>query len=520
MIDSKKQEIYDSNWKTADALRGSVDGWDFKAYVFGAIFYRFLSESLTEYINGQEREAGDSTFDYAKLDDLQAEGARDDLVREKGYFIKPSELFENVRQRAKNDADFNITVANILKNIENSALGTESEDDFKGLFSDFDVNSPKLGATLDKKKEKLREVFNGVAAMKFRSEGGSLDEYGDAFEDLMARYAANAGKSGGEFFTPECVSVLLAKIVTRGKKKLNKVYDPACGSGSLALKVGREIGCGAVVNGFFGQEINLTTHNLCRMNMALHNVPYNKSDICHGDTLEEPSEYHAREEPFEAIVSNPPYSISWKGDSDGLLINDPRFSPAGVLAPNSKADLAFVMHALSWLAANGTAALVCFPGVMYRSGKEQKIRSYLVVNNFVDAVIQLPGNLFFGTSIATCVLVLKRGKSDNNVLFVDASREFLKVTNNNVLESEHIDKIVQALEKRESVDYFAKLVSYEQVKEQDFNLSVSTYVEQKDEREVVDIDKLNAEIEEIVARENELRAAIKEIIAEIKGEQA
>ena len=514
-MNDDKQNIYESNWKTADALRGSVDGWDFKAYVFGAVFYRFLSESMTEYLNTQERKAGNAAFDYAALDDATAEEVRDDLIEEKGYFIAPSELFANVVARAPNDENLNITLSNIFKHIEDSALGTASEANFSGLFGDFDVNSAKLGATLKKKVEKLAELLISVDGMTFRAEDESLNAFGDAFEDLMARYAAGAGKSGGEFATPAEVSVLLAKIVTQGKTRLNKVYDPACGSGSLALKVGKAIGYGNVAQGFFGQEINLTTYNLCRMNMILHNIPYNKCDVFNDDTLVSPSPNHWNEEPFEAIVSNPPYSVKWKGDDDPLLINDPRYAPAAVLAPKSKADLAFVMHSLAWLAPSGTAALVCFPGVMYRGGAEQKIRKYLIVENTVDAVIQLPGNLFFGTSIATCVMVLKRGKRDNSVLFVDASKEFIKVTNNNKLTTENIEKIAGAVAERKNVEFFSRLAPYEEIVEQDFNLSVSTYVEQRDEREIVDIDKLNAEIDAIVEREDKLRAEIKKIIAEI-----
>ena len=331
----------------------------------------------------------------------------------------------------------------------------------------------------------------------------------------MTMYASNAGKSGGEFFTPADVSELLTRLGTVGKKEINKVYDPACGSGSLLLKAEKVLGRDAVRNGFFGQEINITTYNLCRINMFLHDIEFDKFDIACEDTLTNPQ--HWDDEPFELIVSNPPYSIKWAGDENPLLINDPRFAPAGVLAPKSKADLAFIMHSLAWLASNGTAAIVCFPGIMYRGGAEQKIRKYLVDNNFIDCIIQLPSNLFFGTSIATCIMVLKKGKTDNKVLFIDASSECVKVTNNNKLTPENINKIVDIFAQRVEEAHFSHLAEYSEVQENDYNLSVSTYVEAKDTREKIDIVKLNAEIAQIVARENELRAAIDQIVAEIEG---
>lgn len=523
MVDNKKEQergdLHASIWKIADDLRGSVDGWDFKAYVIGAMFYRFLSENLTEYLNGQEHAAGNGLFDYAEMNDEVAASERESLIEEKGFYIPPSELFENVVKRAEKDEELNVTLDNVFRHIENSSLGSASESNFQGLFSDFDVNSPKLGSSLKRRVETLRKILFGVAGMNLRASHNTIDAFGDAYEYLMQMYASNAGKSGGEFFTPQEVSELLAKIVTSGKKKIKSVYDPACGSGSLLLKVAQEVKDDGSLK-YYGQEINLTTYNLCRINMILHDVSYARFDICNDDTLLAPSEVCAAEGPFQAIVSNPPYSIKWKGDADPLLINDPRFSPAGVLAPNSKADLAFVMHSLSLLSADGTAAIVCFPGVMYRASKEQKIRKYLVDNNFVDCVIQLPGNLFFGTSIATCILVLKRGKRDNGVLFIDASKEFVKVTNNNKLTPENIARIAKKAADRTDEEYFARLVPYEDVRATEYNLSVSTYVEQKDEREKVDIAALNREIRAIVARENELRDAIEQIVAEIETPEA
>jgi type I restriction enzyme M protein len=486
MIDIKKEqerdELHRAIWAIADELRGAVDGWDFKNYVLGTMLYRYISENLCSYINSGEHAAGNTDFDYAKLSDKEAEEAREGLVEEKGFFILPSELFCNVRERAANDENLNETLERIFHNIEESAKGSEAENDFAGLFDDFDVNSNKLGSTVAKRNEKLVKLLNGVAEMNLGDvKDHSIDAFGDAYEYLMTMYASNAGKSGGEFFTPADVSELLTRLGTVGKTEINKVYDPACGSGSLLLKAEKILGKDAIRNGFYGQEINITTYNLCRINMFLHDIGFDKFSIACEDTLTAPQ--HWDDEPFELIVSNPPYSIKWAGDDNPLLINDPRFAPAGVLAPKSKADLAFILHSLSWLAPNGTAAIVCFPGVMYRGGAEQKIRKYLVDNNYVDCIIQLPSNLFFGTSIATCIMVMKKNKNDNKTLFIDASNECIKVTNNNKLTPENIERIVNIFAKREEVQHFSHLASYEEIKENDYNLSVSTYVEAEDTRE-------------------------------------
>ena len=514
--EQEREELHKAIWGIADDLRGSVDGWDFKQYVLGMMFYRYISENLTNYINAGEHEAGEKEFDYAQLPDEEAEGAREGLVQEKGFFILPSELFVNVRARAKDDENLNETLERVFNNIENSAKGSESEDDFSGLFDDLDVNSNKLGATVAKRNDKLVKLMNGVGDMKLGNyQDNTIDAFGDAYEFLMSMYASNAGKSGGEFFTPQEVSELLTRLAVVGKTEVNKVYDPACGSGSLLLKAAKVLGKDNIRQGFYGQEINLTTYNLCRINMFLHDISFDKFDIANEDTLISPQ--HWDDEPFEVIVSNPPYSLKWIGDNDPILINDPRFSPAGVLAPKRYSDMAFIMHALSWLATNGTAAIVCFPGIMYRGGAEKKIRKYLVENNFIDCIIQLPSNLFFGTSIATCIMVLKKSKTDNAVLFIDATKECVKVTNNNKLTEDNIAAIVDAFSSREEKEHFAHLAPFDEVKENDFNLSVSTYVEQEDTREVIDIKKLNAEIKEIVAREEVLRAEIDKIIAEIEG---
>ena len=514
--DQERDELHRAIWAIADGLRGSVDGWDFKSYVLGMMFYRYISENLTNYINEGEIEAGNEGFDYALLSDEDAEQAREDMVKTKGFFILPSELFCNLRKKAAGDENLNMTLETIFKNIENSAKGSESEDDFTGLFDDIDVNSNKLGATVTKRNTNLVKLIEGVADMKLGNyKENSIDAFGDAYEYLMGMYASNAGKSGGEFFTPQEVSELLTRIAVVGKTEVNKVYDPACGSGSLLLKAAKILGKENVRQGFYGQEINLTTYNLCRINMFLHDIDYDKFDIAHEDTLLNPQ--HWDDEPFEVIVSNPPYSIKWEGDNNPVLINDPRFSPAGVLAPKSKADLAFIMHSLAWLATGGTAAIVCFPGIMYRGGAEKKIRQYLIDNNFIDCIIQLPSNLFFGTSIATCIMVLKRSKADNSTLFIDASNECVKVTNNNKLTEDNISHIVDEFISRDDAKYFARCVPYDEIKGNDYNLSVSSYVEQEDTREVIDIVKLNAEIEEIVAREQVLRDEIAKIIAEIEA---
>ncbi|MGL4484767.1 MAG: type I restriction-modification system subunit M [Anaerovoracaceae bacterium] len=517
--EQERTELHRTIWGIANDLRGSVDGWDFKQYILGMLFYRYISENLTRYVNDTEKDAGNSDFDFAKILDTDAIQAKADLVETKGFFIMPSELFENTLKKAPYDENLNETLEQAFKNIEASAQGTDSEDDFKGLFADLDVNSNKLGGTVAKRNERLVKLMNGIAEMKLGDyQDNTIDAFGDAYEYLMGMYASNAGKSGGEYFTPQEVSELLTRITIVGKNEVNKVYDPAVGSGSLLLKFAKILGKENVRQGFFGQEINITTYNLCRINMFLHDIDYDKFDIAHEDTLTHPQ--HDDIEPFEAIVSNPPYSINWEGDSNPLLINDPRFAPAGVLAPKSKADLAFIMHSLSWLATSGTAAIVCFPGVMYRSGAEKKIRKYLIDNNFIDCIIQLPDNLFYGTSIATCIMVLKKSKSENNTLFIDASKECVKITNNNKLTEENIQTILKAFSDKEDKEYFCRLVPNSEIAEEDYNLSVSSYVEQKDTREIIDIKVLNKEIEQIVAKEEVLRKEIDKIIASLSVDTA
>ena len=417
--DQERDELFRRIYKIATDLvhAGHVAEWDFKSYVLGTMFYRYISENFTAYINEGEHAAGNKDFDYAKMSDAGAEPAREGLVQEKGFFILPSELFCNVLARADKDDNLNETLERVFNHIESSAASGDAENDFAGLFDDFDVNSKAIGETVAKRNKVLVELLNGVAQMPlFSTDGINPDLFGDAYEYLMGMYAANAGKKGGQYFTPADVSELLARLGTIGKTKINKVYDPACGSGSLLLKVEKVLGKDNIERGFYGQEIDLTTYNLCRINMFLHNIEFDKFSIVREDTLLSPQ--HWDDQPFELIVSNPPFSVPWEGDKNPLLINDPRFSPAGVLAPASKGDMAFIMHSLSWLASNGAAAIVCFPGIMYRGGAEQKIRKYLVDNNFVDAIIQLPSNLFF----ITISNITEQNKINfSNTMFVPSS---------------------------------------------------------------------------------------------------
>ncbi|WP_061260414.1 type I restriction-modification system subunit M [Leptospira interrogans] len=499
-------------WQIANDVRGAVDGWDFKQYVLGTLFYRFISENFTNYMEG-----GDSSIQYSKLNDKKiTKEIKDDAIKTRGYFIYPSQLFANIVTKADKNERLNTDLAGIFKDIESSANGFPSEHDIKGLFADFDTTSNRLGNTVKDKNSRLTAVLKRVAELDFGDfDSSHIDLFGDAYEFLISNYAANAGKSGGEFFTPQHVSKLIARLAIHKQTRINKIYDPACGSGSLLLQAKKQFDDHIIEEGFFGQEINHTTYNLARMNMFLHNINYDKFDIELGNTLIDPQ--HNHEKPFDAIVSNPPYSINWKGSDDPTLINDERFAPAGVLAPKSKADFAFVLHTLSYLSSKGRAAIVCFPGIFYRSGAEQKIRQYLVGNNFVETVISLAPNLFFGTTIAVNILVLSKHKTDTNTQFIDASGLFKKETNNNILTEDHIERIMQTFDSKVDTEHFAKSVSVETIANNDYNLSVSSYVEAKDNREVIDIQKLNAELKTTVAKIDQLRADIDAIVAEIEA---
>jgi type I restriction enzyme M protein len=502
-------------WQIANDVRGAVDGWDFKQYVLGTLFYRFISENFANYI-----EADDDSVNYANLpDSVITSGIKDDAIKTKGYFIYPSQLFATVAASANTNESLNTALAAIFAAIESSANGYPSERDIKGLFADFDTTSNRLGNTVTDKNTRLAAVLKGVAGLDFGDfDGSHIDLFGDAYEFLISNYAANAGKSGGEFFTPQHVSKLIAQLAMHKQTSVNKIYDPACGSGSLLLQAKKHFDAHIIEDGFWGQEINHTTYNLARMNMFLHNINYDKFDIQLGDTLRNP--HFIDDKPFDAIVSNPPYSVKWIGADDPALINDERFAPAGVLAPKSKADFAFVLHALSYLSSKGRAAIVCFPGIFYRSGAEARIRQYLVDNNYVETVISLAPNLFFGTTIAVNILVLSKHKTDTHTQFIDASGLFKKETNNNVLLDAHIERIMQVFDSKADVEHFAKSVSFDAVAANDYNLSVSSYIEAKDNREVVDIRKLNAELKITVAKIDQLRKDIDAIVAEIEGSQA
>ena len=511
---TQREELQAAIWKIANEVRGAVDGWDFKQFVLGTLFYRFISENFVLFM-----ENGDESIDYTNWPDEQLSQENiNNVITEKGYFIYPSQLFSNIAKNANTNPNLNTDLAAIFTAIEGSANGYDSEHDIKGLFADFDITSNRLGNTVEEKNRRLAAVIKGVESLDFGNfEDNEIDLFGDAYEFLISNYAANAGKSGGEFFTPQNVSNLIARLATYGKTEVNKIYDPACGSGSLLLQAKKLFGEYFSEEGFFGQEINHTTYNLARMNMFLHNINYDKFDIALGDTLLHPQ--YGEQKPFDAIVSNPPYSVNWVGSDDPTLINDDRFAPAGVLAPKSKADFAFVLHSLNYLSARGRAAIICFPGIFYRGGAEQKIRKYLVDNNFVESVISLPPNLFYGTNIAVNILVLSKHKTEPKTQFIDASGEdfFKKETNNNVLLPEHTDRILDIFGNKEEVQYVATSVDNAQIAENDYNLSVSSYVEAEDKREIIDINKLNTEVTETVKRIDTLRADIDEIIKELEG---
>ncbi len=510
----EREELHKTIWKIANELRGSVDGWDFKQYVLGLLFYRFISENIESYVNDNQRKAGIVDFQYRNISDEEALLGKSQILEEKGFFILPSELFCNIKKGADKNENLNVVISNVFNNIEASARGTASENDVKGLFDDFTIDN-KLGNTVDERNEKLVKLLNAIGDLNFGDyKDNNIDLFGDAYEFLMTMYASSAGKSGGEFFTPQEVGELLARIVIMDKTSVNKVYDPACGSGGLLLKFAKILGKENVREGFFGQEINLTTYNLARINMFLHNINYNNFSIERGDTLIHPA--HWNDEPFDAIVSNPPYSIKWAGKSNPILINDERFAPAGILAPESKADLAFTMHMLSWLSPKGTAAIVEFPGVLYRGGAEQKIRQYMIDNNFVDTVIQLPSDLFFGTGIATCILVLKKNKTDNKILFVDATDECVRNTNKNKLSEENIDNIISLLRDRKTVENKSYLATYDEVKENDYNISVNSYLKTNSVDNNIDIEEINKKLAEVVPRQQQVRKELEEIIKELE----
>ena len=521
--EQEREELHKTIWKIANELRGSVDGWDFKQYVLGLLFYRFISENIENYVNENQRKAGETGFEYRNLSDTDALNGKTQILEEKGFFILPSELFCNIRKTAKNNDNLNVVIANIFDNIESSARGTASEEDVKGLFDDFDVKSNKLGNTVEERNEKLTRMLDAIGDLNLGDyQNNTIDVFGDAYEFLMTMYASSAGKSGGEFFTPQEVGELLARLVIEDKKEVNKVYDPCCGSGGLLLKFAKILGKENVKQGFYGQEINMTTYNLARINMFLHDINYNNFNIAREDTLIHPM--HWDDEPFDAIVSNPPYSIKWAGKNNPILINDARFAPAGVLAPPGNADFAFLMHMLSWLSPRGTAAVVVFPGILYRGGAEQKIRKYMIDNNFVDCIIQLPPNIFFQTSIATAIIVLKKNKSDNNILFVDASKEFVKNpdkmkngNNSNKLSDDNINNIYNMIKDRKNIEEISYLASYDEVVENEYALSINTYIETTNNQMIIpDIKITNEKLSNIVPKQDQLRKELEKIVSNLE----
>ncbi|GFR74645.1 type I restriction-modification system, M subunit [Elysia marginata] len=512
--------LYNQIWKIADEVRGAVDGWDFKQYILGALFYRFISEDFADFIDKDRGEGQDPYHEMSKDDKIITAAFKHYMIITKGYFIDPDDLFVNV---IKCEGKLNTKLEGVFKKIEKSYGQSKGAKNYiEGLFDDFDITSKRLGKTVDDKSKRLRKILEGIKELNFQFEDNKIDLFGDAYEFLISKYAANAGKSGGEFFTPQSVSKLLVKLAIHNQQtSLKTIYDPACGSGSLLLQVKKEFG-DSIFKGseFFGQEINTTTYNLARMNMFLHGVNYDKFHIYNGDTLAKHNpklkDYQRK---FDVIVSNPPYSLNWEGDSNPDISNDERFSKAGAMAPKSKADFAFVMDALYHLGNRGRAAIVCFPGIFYRGGAEQKIRQYLVDDNYIEAVISLAPNLFYGTSIATNILVLSRNKGDTSVQFIDASGEefFEKETNNNVMHDEHINRIIKIFVDKKPVAHVAESVSRNKIKDNDYNLSVSSYVEPKDTREVIDISKVHSEIKTTVGKIDQLRTDIDAIVTEVEA---
>lgn len=518
----QKNELFRHIFKVAEELRGKVDGWDFKAYVLGFLFYRYISENIKNYLNENEWNAinGNKDFDYSKLDDSEIDDdLKNQIIDEKGFFIYPSHLFENIyKNNINNKENLNEIISNVFKSIENSAIGRKGESNIKGIFSGISFNSDNLGTTVLNRNINLIKIISRLANLNLGNfDDKEIDIFGDAYEYLMAMYASNAGKSGGEYFTPYEVSKLLTLLAINGKEKIHKVYDPACGSGSLLLHAEKLLGKENVKIGFFGQESNPGTYNLCRMNMFLHNINYEKFDIRCGDTLVEPG--HSLNEKYDVIVSNPPYSIKWPGKNNPLLINDERFSKVGVLAPSSKADYAFILHCLYLLDINGYAAIVCYPGIFYRCGVEKKIRKYLVDYNYIELIMLLPKNLFFGTPTETNIMVLSKSKKNNDVLFIDASNEYIKSTNQNKLSDKNIEKILDVFLNKNDINSFSKNITIEEIIRHNYDLSVSNYVTKKYFEEEHDLKSINEEIKKITKKTNSLKKEIDLIVKELENEK-
>lgn len=516
--EEEKQELYRTIWNIANKLRSNIVGWDFKNYVLGFLFYRYISENIQKYFNNIEHDKKNLKFEYANLDDQTANQFRIKTIEQKGFFILPSELFVNVLKKIENKKiakTVNVILNQVFYNIENSAKNFSSESSVKNLFADIDLKSKKLGNDTYKRNNQIINILKAINNMKINDyQNNLIDTFGDAYEYLINMYCSNAGKSGGEFFTPQEVSELLARLTLKNKKKINKVYDPAAGSGSLLLKFVKILGKKNILDGIYGQEINLTAYNLCRINMFLHDISWKNFDIKLGDTLTDP-----KNDPkikFDVIVSNPPYSIKWIGDNNSKLINDPRFKKAGVLAPKAKADLAFVLHSLYYLDNNGIGAIVLYPGVLYRRGIEQKIRKYLVNNNYVDAVIELPKNLFFGTTISTAILIIKKNKKTKNVFFFDASNYFVKANKKNKLTFQNLNDIIDIFFSQKNITSISCTVNINKIKANNYDLSVFNYVKKSDKISNINIKKLNAEIATLVNEQQLIRNKINKIIFKIK----
>ena len=491
MGEENKRRLEQQLWNIANTLRGKMDADEFRDYILGFIFYTYLSEKMESYANDLLEE---DKLIYTNLDEKKdaqyLDAIKEDSIEQLGYFLKPNELFSAVAQRGNGDTNNFILedLTTILRNIESSTMGHESEDDFEDLFSDIDLTSKKLGRTEEQKNTLIAKVLAHLDNINFELKNHDRDVLGDAYEYLIAQFASNAGKKAGEFYTPQAVSKILAKIVTSGKTKLKSVYDPTCGSGSLLLRVAKEV---KDVSNFYGQELNRTTFNLARMNMIMHDVHYRKFDLKQEDTLEHPQHLDKK---FEAIVANPPFSAQWSANQ--LHLSDDRFSQYGKLAPSSKADFAFVQHMIHHLDDNGTMAVVLPHGVLFRGGVEGHIREYLIEDrNYLDAVIGLPANIFYGTSIPTCILVFKKCREDSaDVLFIDASKHFEKVKNQNVLREEDIEKIIDTYTNRKEEDKYSYKASLQEIKENDYNLNIPRYVDTFEEDDVIDLNRVSADL--------------------------
>ena len=494
MTEAQKQRLEQQLWNIANELRGKMGADEFRDYILGFIFYKYLSEK--QHIFANELLETEDVKDYTnvtELDDIEA--IREESLEKLGYFLHPNELFNAVTIRGNADtkgkSNFILEdLQGILNSIEQSTMGTESEDDFNQLFEDLDLGSTKLGRSVEARNTLIAKVLSHLNKIDFALEDAESDVLGDAYEYLIAQFASGAGKKAGEFYTPQQVSKILAKLVTMDKKRIKSAYDPACGSGSLLLRISRE----ADVGEFFGQELNRTTYNLARMNMILHDVHYSKFDIKQEDTLEHPAHL---DRSFDVVVANPPFSAKWKGKDNPLNETDDRFSQYGALAPITKADFAFVQHMIYQLNGSGTMAVVLPHGVLFRGAAEGKIREYIIKEqNYLDAVIGLPANLFYGTSIPACILVFKKCRvHDDDILFIDASTEFDKVGNQNALTDAHVAKIIETYAKRESLDKYAYVAPLSEVAENDYNLNIPRYVDTFEEEEPVDIDAVAAELQ-------------------------